>query len=175
MARITWNGDAIKARVAAASKLGIDKVQSLCVTDARQIHPWSNQTGFEEGSITMAGAVLEGARVVGRWGAYTNYSLALEIGTSRIGPTIYEREQAGGGDMWAIPAPKPDDGVRVEQAFTILPPGSMEGQEGWVTIQKPSMGEGPLMHSQPFLRPSADMNYPLLAGFIGRAYRGEEL
>lgn len=175
MARIVWRGDAVKRRVAAAAALGIDKVDADCVAGAKRDHPWSNQTGFEEGSITMAPAALEGDRVRGRWGAYTAYSLALEIGTSRIGPTIFEREQMGAGDMWAIPGPKPDEGETVMQPFTILPPGSMEGQEGFVTIHKPSMGEGPLMHSRSFLRPQADLNYPLLAAYIGRAYRGQGL
>lgn len=174
MATIVWRGDAVKRRVAAAAQMGVDKVDADCVADARREHPWKSETGFEEGSITMAPAVLEGDRVRGRWGAYTEYSLALEIGTSRIGPTIFEREANSDG-MWSIPAPKPEEGVTVVQPFTILPPGSMDGQEGFVTIHKPSLGEGPLMHSRPFLRPAADMNYPLLASYIGRAYRGEEL
>lgn len=174
MATLKWNGRSVKNRVAAASRMGVDKVTSECVSDARRDHPWKSQTGFEDAAITMAPAVLEGNRVVGKWGAYTEYSLWLEIGTSRIGPTAFEREASSDG-MWTIPGPKPEPGQRVEQGFTILPPGSMKGQEGFVTIDRPSEGVGPLMEPRPFLRPAADMNYGFLAEWIGMAYRGEAL
>src|ERR1700749_1658046 len=115
-ATITWNGNQIKAKLAAASQMAVDKVNADCVSGARREHPWHSETGFEEGSIHAAPAITEGERVVGHWGAYTQYSLALEIGTSRIGPTIYDREAASDG-MWTIAPPQPQPGVRVLQAF----------------------------------------------------------
>jgi hypothetical protein len=174
VAKIAWNGNAVKQRVAASARMAVDKVAADCVSGAKRGHPWENQTGFEESEIHMAPATLEGKRVVGRWGAFTDYSLALEIGTSRIGPTIYDREAASDG-MWTIAPPQPAPGVTVEQAFTILPPGTMNAQEGFVTVHQPSHGTGPLMSSRPFLRPQADMHYPLLARYIATLYQGGQV
>lgn len=176
MARINWKGRDVAARMAAAAQLGIDKTMSECVSTAKRDHPWVNRDGFEEGSIRMGAATLKGRKVTGRWGAYARYSLFLEIGTSRIGATAFMREQAGGGMMWAIPGPKPEEGEKVRQSFTILPPGSMDDQADWVTLRdRPSIGEGPLMAPRPFLRPAADLHYRRLRYYIGAAFRGESL
>ncbi|MHB1950161.1 MAG: hypothetical protein ACYCQK_01650 [Acidiferrobacteraceae bacterium] len=178
MATLKWNGREIVAKMAAAAAAGIDRTMSECVHDARREHSYVNRDGFLESStdiIRHAGP--DGMRVVGNWGSTADYALFVEIGTSRIGPTAPEREAADGGDMWAVPAQQPAEGVRVLQPFTILPPGTMPGQEGWVTLHRPSMGTGNpgLMAQRPFLRPAADREYPLLAPRIGAAFRGEQM
>lgn len=175
MARIVWKGQQVRERVARAAQLGVERTMSQGVSHAKRDHPWEPDTGFEEAAIRMGAATVEADRIVGHWGAYTNYSLFLEIGTSRIGADATEREDAGGGNMWQIPSPQPSEGVTVSQDFTILPPGSMTGQEGFVTLHAPSSGTGPLMAPRPFLRPAADREYPLLAERIGQAFRGEEM
>lgn len=173
MATLEWRGKQVAAKMAAAAKLGVDKTMSECVSDARRNHPWVSQTGFEEASITMTGAHADGLRVSGRWGAYADYSLYLEIGTSRVGPTAGQRENEG--EMWSIPGPQPAEGVSVRQPFTILPPGTMADQETFVTLHRPSIGTGPLMGARPFLRPAADTNYPLLRTYIRAAFAGQAL
>jgi hypothetical protein len=157
MARFEWNGDKILAKMTAAAELGVDKVMSDCVDQARSDHaayppasapgePYANRTDFATQSIRMGQAEIDPAtmRVAGHWGGYAHYMLFLEIGTSRKDsgmPTATVREEEGGGNMDAIPGPS----------------------------------EPPLMAARPTLRPAADRNYPNLARFIGEAFRGEEL
>jgi hypothetical protein len=74
--------------------------------------------------------------------------------------------------MWQIPGAKPEEGVTVIQPFTLLPPGTLKDQGGWVTIHRPSRGTGPLMGARPFLRPSADLQYRLLAPRCAAAFQG---
>lgn len=116
MAKIDWKGKQVAAKVAAASVLGVEKTMAECVSDARANHPvfppasepyerYANRTGFETGAIRSNGASFDGRKATGTWGAYTNYALFLEIGTSVAGPTATDREIAGGGDMDAIPPP----------------------------------------------------------------------
>lgn len=117
MARIDWNGKNVAAKMAAAAVLGVEKTMADCVSDARADHPpfppasepgerYANRTSHETGSIMSNGAAFDGRRVVGSWGAYADYSLFLEIGTSISGPTATAREIVGGGDMDLIPPPE---------------------------------------------------------------------
>lgn len=170
MATIHWNGPAVRARVAAAAAVGIDATMAACVRDAKRSHGYMNRDGFLEASTQIVDlAAPEGPEIRGRWGATADYALFVEIGTSRIGPRALEREAADGGNMWAVPATQPADGVTVRQPFTILPPGTMPGQDDWVTVHRPSHGTGPLMAQRPFLRPAADAEYPGLAARIRAA------
>lgn len=176
MARLTWRGRQVAAKVATAAALAIDKTMAGCVTDADRNHEWDNETGFLEGSTTIIGfAAFDGRRVRGSWGSLADYALFIEIGTSRVGPTAEEREATADGNMWDVPGPQPADGVTVRQSFTILPPGTMDGQEDFVTLHTPSTGTGPLMEPRPWLRPAADRNYPMLATYIRMALAGEAL
>ena len=171
MATIKWRGKQVAARMAAAAAVGVDRTMSECVHDAKRDHEYVSRDGFLEGSTMIIGrATLEGAVVKGSWGSTANYALLVEIGTSRIGPTAVTREQAGGGNMWQIPGTQPAEGITVKQSFTILPPGTMEGQEDWVTLHQPSEGTGPVMAARPFLRPAADKNYPSLVRYIREAW-----
>jgi hypothetical protein len=176
MAKLNWNGAKIAARTQAASVLAVDRTMSEAVIEAKAIHPWHNVTGFTEGSIAvMQPATVSGEKVSGRWGSSAADALDLELGTSRIGPTVGEREAASPEGMWTIAGPEPQPGVRVRQDFTILPPGTMPGQGDFVTLHRPSEGEGPLMEARPYLRPAADAQYKLLGRRIGQAFRGEDL
>lgn len=160
--------------MAEAAKLGVDKTMSECVSAAKHEHPYENRDGFLEASTQVTDhAHVDGMKVHGSWGATANYALFIEIGTSRIGATAPEREQAGGGDMWSIPNVKPAKGVPVLQSFTIVP----HGDGTFHTEHRPSVRHGNpgLISPRPFLRPAADRHYRFLAGYIGLAYRGERL
>jgi hypothetical protein len=157
MARIVWNGGAIKARVSDAAALGIDKTMSDCVADARGGHEayppasepgerYANRTNFAVAATDImepASPVGDG-HVKGRWGSRDETALFVEIGTSRKDsgfPRAQAREAAADGDMNAIPPPS----------------------------------DPALMEPRPTLRPAADAHYPGLSGYIGAAYRGESL
>ena len=175
MATIEWNGAGIHARAALAAAAAVDRTMSECVRGARRDHEYVNRDGNLEATTDIVDAAhVDGDRVSGRWGSTADYALYVEIGTSRIGPTASEREDASDG-MWTIPDPAPEPGVTVRQDFTILPPGTMEGQEDFVTLDRPSEGTGPLMEQRPFLRPQADRENPLLAPRMAAAFQGREM
>lgn len=176
MGTLKWNGRQIVSHAAQAAALAVDRTMSEAVRGAKRVHEYENQDGMLEASTDIIEhAHVNGDTVKGRWGSSANYSLFVEIGTSRIGPNAVERESAGDGNMWEIPGPEPKPGVAVEQPFTVLPPGTMEGQEDWVTVDKPSVGVGPFMEARPFLRPQADLQNRQLARRMGEAFRGEEM
>lgn len=172
MATIKWNGARVAARMAAAAAAGVDRTMAECVRGARREHQYDDETGFLTATTDiLAPAHMDGTRVEGSWGSTADYSLFIEIGTSRVGPDATSREDAAAGNMWDVPAAQPSPGVTVEQGFTILPPGTMDGQEDFVTLHRPSMGTGPLMAQRPWLRPAADREYGLLAARIGESFR----
>src|SRR6185503_11774662 len=149
MARIEWNGKAIKEKMRAASVAGVEKTIAEAVHDARADHPayppasepyerYANRTGHSIGEIVSKGAHETEEGVTGKWGGYSHNALFMEIGTSVTGPTATERMIEGAGDMDAIPPPV-----------------------------------GPLMAPRPTLRPAADKEYPLLAERIAAAFAGE--
>lgn len=83
-----WRGDAIKAKMNAAARKGIDSTTSECVITAKSDHPWQNRTGTAEGSIRMEPAEETMAgKIQGRWGSFdTDYFVFLELGTSFMQP-----------------------------------------------------------------------------------------
>lgn len=170
MARVTFRRREIVAHARAAAVVAIDDTMAAAVRDAAREHPYVNQTGFLEAETKiLVPAHPDGdLHVSGCWGDTADYALFVEIGTSRIGPTADQRTHEG--EMWGIPGPQPEDGIEVLQPFTILPPGSMDGQEGFVTLHRPSVGEGPLMHAKPYLRPAADRTNPTLAARLHAAF-----
>jgi hypothetical protein len=91
-----WRGPQIAAKIAAASRFGIDKTTSEAVLYAKQNHTWQNVTGTLEGSIQMRGAEPGATgRMEGRWGSFTvNYALWLEIGTEHMPARPYLRPAA---------------------------------------------------------------------------------
>jgi hypothetical protein len=170
VATLKWNGDAIKRKMAAAATVGISETMAECVADAKANHPdyppasqpyerYANRSGTETGSIMMHPPTTDGLTVSGRWGGYTEYSLFLEIGTSRTGPTAFERAEAADGNMDAITPPLYPEGV---------------SGPGWGGFNQPPDPDrprtGPLMAPRPFLRPAADRHYGGLARKIAENY-----
>lgn len=173
MAEIRWAGKRVLAQVQAAAAQAIDRTMAACVAGARHEHPYMDRTGYLAASTDILKGATAGLQVSGEWGSVADYALFVEIGTSRVGPTAQARADADGGDMNAIAGVQPGEGVRVRQAFTILPPGTMPGQRDWITLHRPSTGTGNpgLMAPRPFLRPQADREYPLLPQRIREALR----
>lgn len=166
--RIRYNKEMVKAKLAAASALAIDYTLGKCVWRARMNHEYLDRTGFLTASTTIYDFAKEVAPdiISGRWGAHANYSLYVEIGTSRPdsgAPRAQVRAEEGHGDMWSIPPPQP--------------PGRHTDTR-WVTtagVRQKIMGGGPLMEARVFLRSAAAMEYPLLGFRIRAALHGEEL
>lgn len=172
LAGFTWNGEEVFERVKAAAVAGVQRTLEESAAKAKTAHKWVSRTGFLEATIGVVDpAHSDGLVVRGAFGALAGYALDVEIGTSRIGPTTFERV-AGSAGWWTIPGPAPAPGVSVRQSFTILPPG---GGYGFSTLHKASMGTGPLQGARPYLRPAAYTNFPLLPFRIAAAFRGEEL
>lgn len=174
MARTTFRRREIVAHAEAAAIAAVDRTLAEAARIAREEHAYENRTGGLEAStqVTEPAHIDGSLHVAGRFGADPP-ALYVEIGTSRIGPTAVERSREG--EMWDIPDPQPQPGVTVRQSFTILPPGTMPGQEEFVTLHQPSVGEGPLMEQRPFLRPAADRENPLLAARLAAAFQGTDL
>ena len=170
MARVKIRRAEIVAHARDAAVAAVDATMAEAVRDAVREHPYANQTGFLEAETKIiTPAHPDGdLHVGGSWGDTADYALFVEIGTSRIGPTADERTHEG--EMWSIPSPQPEPGITVQQPFTILPPGTMEGQEDFVTLHTPSMGTGPLMEEKPYLRPAADRANPMLATNLHAAF-----
>lgn len=84
MAKLEWFGDNIKKRILRASAIGINRVMSLCVAEAKETHPWQNRTGTAERSISIARAAKAAGDVIyGIWGSLqVGYFMALEFGTA---------------------------------------------------------------------------------------------
>lgn len=106
-----WNGDRLLAKMRAATILGVDKTLKLCVEESRTGHPryppasdlfspWADRTDTLTFSLkVVADAHPRGPwRITGSWGSEVHYSLFIEIGTSRAGPTATERMLAADGD-----------------------------------------------------------------------------
>jgi hypothetical protein len=169
---IDWNGDEVLAAVGAACEVGVQRTLEAATAQAKHSHRWVSRTGTLEATIgVVEPAHTDGLRTSGSFGALAPYALDVEIGTSRIGPTAFERV-AGSGGWWSIPAPAPAPGVSVRQSFTILPPGA--GHD-FRTLRRGSTGEGPLKEARPFLRPAAYTEFPLLGLRVAAAYRGEAM
>ncbi len=168
MATLEWNGDAVFDRVRRAAEVGVDRTLAEAVSQAKHDHRWVSRTGFLEATIGIVDfAHSDGLTVKGAFGALANYALDVEVGTSRVGPTVFERVADSAG-WWTIPSPKPEPGVRVRQSFTIIPPGR---GHGFTTLHTPSTGSGPLKAARPYLRPAAFTQFPMLGFRIAEAYQ----
>ena len=89
---LEWKGDNIKARVARAQRVGINKTMGDCVIYAKNNHEWQNKTGTAERSIRIIEpAWTMGTRSYGIWGSMqVAYFIFLELGTAlmRSFPTL---------------------------------------------------------------------------------------
>ncbi len=87
---LIWKGDAIKARLVAAQKSGINTTMTACIIDAKTGHGrgahgaqrFESQTGeLERSTRIIQAAKRSGSAVVGRWGALNNvYARRIELG-----------------------------------------------------------------------------------------------
>lgn len=86
----TWRGAIVAAQAIEAAKLGVDRVMSECVKEAKTNHPYQNQTGTAEGSVRIVDQAEYHAStlaVVGRWGSVdVGYFIFLELGTVNMQP-----------------------------------------------------------------------------------------
>ena len=168
MAHTDWRGDDVLAKVMKAAAFGIDQTMALSVDTAKREHEWENQTGHLEGSVVITEAAApDGFVVKGTWGATADYSLFVEIGTSRVGQTAFDRAREG--EMWSIPGPMYPPGVEGPQAFRLLK-YSKDGHEKWRTLRVPWRGRGPLKEARPFLRPAQDEHVEGLSDRIAAAF-----
>ncbi len=87
---LNWKGDAIKARLVAAQKSGVNTTMAACILHAKANHGagahgaqrFESQTGELERSTRIVQAAKRiGAAVVGRWGSLNNvYARRIELG-----------------------------------------------------------------------------------------------
>jgi hypothetical protein len=76
--KLTWHGDAIKAKAREAARLAVDETTASCVAPAKD--RVRVKTRILQGSIQFRPATEEGSRIVGRWGSFdVNYALVQEI------------------------------------------------------------------------------------------------
>ncbi len=78
---LDWRGDAVKRKVVAASKWGIDKTMSECVPQAKNNHPgWLWRFGAAETSVRIIKEAYESrGDLVGIWGSVgVKYVIYLE-------------------------------------------------------------------------------------------------
>lgn len=107
---LTWNGDAISARLKTAQVTGVNQTMSACVIQAKRNHTWENQTGILEGGITLVDyAATAGAGVRGVWGVTdVKYALIQELG-GVVKPVVAK----------ALAIPLPNGGIAFAKAVTI--------------------------------------------------------
>ncbi|MEO0589114.1 MAG: phage morphogenesis protein [Pseudomonadota bacterium] len=79
---LTWNGDALTAKMRKAQIAGVNATMADCVVHAKVNHTWKNQSGVLEGSIDIAEyAHVEGEGVSGVWGSKdVKYARIHELG-----------------------------------------------------------------------------------------------
>jgi len=84
ISELKWYGDDIKRKVLRACVIGVNRTMAVAVAEAKETHPFTNQTGTAERSIRIAGpAEVRGDDVVGIWGSVAcSYFIFLEFGTS---------------------------------------------------------------------------------------------
>ncbi len=153
MARLDWKGGDVRRKVALACAVGIDATMAEAVRLAKADHapyPPSSAPGerfhsrmaFLEGSIQIFDEAIPSNEVwiAGSWGAEANYSLYVELGTSR---------KASGAPRAQM------------RARSATPPGMY-------AIPGPAVP--PLMAARYTLRPAAVEAYMLLGANIAAAY-----
>jgi hypothetical protein len=107
---LTWNGDAITAKMRKAQVMGVNKTMSQAVQHAKTNHPWKNRTGVLEGSYDIAeyAHAIEGG-VEGVWGSKD----VLYARIQELGGVIVPKKAK------ALAIPMPDGSVRFVASVTI--------------------------------------------------------
>jgi len=76
---LKWYGDAIKKKVQAAQRKGINETMAACLREAKSRVPV--RTGLLQGSLRMTPATIRGNQIIGEWGSYqVNYARVVEFG-----------------------------------------------------------------------------------------------
>lgn len=89
MTRVTWRGDAVKARVVAASQAAIDETTAEAARHAEGSHWWRGRSGQLGGEIKAEPSKRSGREVVGKFGSTMRrgfYGLFLERRTPFLRP-----------------------------------------------------------------------------------------
>jgi hypothetical protein len=98
-----WQGDAIKAKMAVAVRVGMNETLAKAVNHAKGSVPVD--TSVLQGSLRMEPA--GGSPLKGSFGSYdVNYAIYVEMGTSRMGAQPYIRP--------AVDAEFPQIGKRIK-------------------------------------------------------------
>lgn len=88
--RVEWLGNWVEAKVVAATKAAIDETTNAAAEDAKEHHWYANRTGSLEKNTFAAPAVIEGPRIVGKFGSSMRregfYGLFLERRTPWLRP-----------------------------------------------------------------------------------------
>lgn len=107
---LTWNGDAITAKLRRAQIAGVNKTMADAAIHAKRNHTWQNREGNLERSIDIAEpARVEGNGVTGVWGSKgVVYALIQELG----GTIVPVKAKA-------LAIPQPDGSVRFVKSVTI--------------------------------------------------------
>jgi hypothetical protein len=147
---LKWTGDALIAKMRAASAKGIQDTMSACVKEAKSNHTWENDSTVLEGSIGIAEyPAKKGDGVSGIWGSMDNdYALIHELGgtINHPGGTPYFLGDDGKAVFVSIKDPRAASLPKTKPHVIVIPP-------------------------RPYLRPAADSHYGELASRIGKAFR----
>lgn len=90
LSKVEWLGEIVQARIVAATMAAIDETTHAAAEDAKTNHWWSNRTGSLEANTFNAPAVIDGPRIVGKFGSSMRregfYGLFLERRTPWLRP-----------------------------------------------------------------------------------------
>lgn len=93
MSKSVWKGEAVKAKVRAATVAAINETMGACIVMAKGLV--RKKTLVLQGSIRLTPAVQSGFRIIGVWGSFdVSYAIWQEIGTSKMSAQPYLRPSA---------------------------------------------------------------------------------
>lgn len=153
MARLIWRGGTVADRMSTAAAVGVDHTMAECVARAKEDHP------------AFPPASQPNTRFHSRTGFEVGSVGIMEEADLRDGSRVGGRWGADTAYSLFLEIGTSTEGPTAEQR-------ALEAGGDASMIQPPI---GPLMAPRPFLRPAADVEYPLLAARIGAAYRGEQM
>lgn len=107
---LTWNGEAVSARMKAAQVAAVNATMGAAVNHAKRNHPWKNRTGILEGAINITDPARPIATgVEGVWGVND----AVQARILEVGGVITAKNAA------ALAIPIPGGGVVFRKSVTI--------------------------------------------------------
>lgn len=107
---VTWNGDALVAKMRKAQIAGVNATMGAAVNHAKRHHPWRNRTGLLEGAINVTDPARPIATgVEGAWGVND----AVQARILEVGGVITAKHAA------ALAIPLPGGGVVFRKSVTI--------------------------------------------------------